>query len=227
MEDIIPLNAADDPFLTLTDDQLSPDSEALREAYIVRLMVEDLSRGMYSVGRIREKYLGEGKYKPYDWMTPEKLAELLQRATDKLVTNNPLDVRFEIVGYLSSNLGLLSSLYDMLDTSIETGKIRTSVEITRTLNQLKKERLEFIRDMGQKLAEQAQDPSKPSILPPGAVAVTDLLAEGAKILERTSVPDHITGVLASGDIAESERSRRAKRKVEEQQDAVHPTSVVL
>lgn len=217
-QDVVPLNHIDDPFLTLRDDELKPDNPALREAYLIRLLVEDLSRGLYSVGRIREKYLGDGNYHPYSWLTTEKLAELLEQAVNRMVNDNPIDVRYEIVGYLTSNLGLQETLYKMLDDSQNQGKTRTSVEITRILNQLKKERVDFMREIGLELAKQAKDPSIPSILPPGAIPVTDLLAQGDKILERTNVPDQYKGVLTSGDISPTGRNGTTAGTLEEEQD---------
>jgi hypothetical protein len=224
--DIQPLNDIDDPFIGVADKDLSPDSLELQCAYIVRLLVEDVSRGIYSAGRIREKYLGNDRYKPYPWLNAELLGELIKIAANRMVNDNPVDVRLEIAAYLSSNTKLQESLWEMLDEAKSTGKPRTSVEIIRTLNQMKGERLKFLREIGVEMSEQAKDPTKPSLLPPGAIPVTDLLSEGAKILERTTVPDNFAGVLTSGDIAQDGRSRSTAGDMEDEQDPIHPASAI-
>jgi hypothetical protein len=222
--DITPLNHIDDPFLSLADDELLANSAKLSEALLVRLLVEDLERGLYSIGRIREKYLGTETYKPYPWLTPTKLAELLAVATDRMVNDNPIDVRFEISGYLASNLGLQATLFEMLDN---TTSDRIKVEITRTINTLKKERLEFLRSIGHELAEQAADPSKVSMLPPGVLPVTDLLAQGESVNASTDTPNEYKGILTSGDIAGDERrGRSSTTELEDEQDTIHPASLL-
>lgn len=224
--DIDPLNDIDDPFVGVADRDLAPDSPELQCAYVVRLLVEDLTRGVYSMGRIREKYLGNERYRPYPWLDAKLLGELVKIAANRMVADNPVDVRLEIAAFLSSNTKLQESLWDMLDEAQNTGKPRTSVEIIRTLNQMKNERVKFLREIGMEMAEQAADPKKTGLFPPGATPITDLLSEGVDILARTNMPDNFKGILASGDLAEDGRSRAATRDVEGEQDTVHTASLV-
>jgi hypothetical protein len=225
-EAVIPLNAPDDPFIALTDEECRNNGLTLQRALVVRLLVEDLKRGLYSIGRLREKYLGSHNYKPYPWMTIEEFAILLETATQAMVCDNPIDPRFEIAGYLASNLMLQETIYEMLDDPANKAKPRTMVELIKVLNTLKKERLDFMRQFGIELAQQATDPTKPSLLPPGAVPVTDLLAEGAQVLERTTVPVEFAGILTSGDIASDGRSRSTERDLEDKQDTIHTASLI-
>ena len=223
-DDVVPINPTDDPFILLTDNEVQENGIRLQEALIVKMLVEDLSRGMYSIGRLREKFIGDFQYRPYPWLTPERFAVLLEMATLKIVGDNPIDTRFEIAGFLSSNLQLQQSLYDMLDSPDLTK--RMTLEIVKQLDALKRARVEFIERTGQRLIDAEADPSKPSLVPKGSLPVTDLLREGGLILERTNIPDGIAGVLESSDIAEVERGGSAKGNMEEEQDAVHTASYI-
>ena len=221
LKDVVPLNDIDDPFISLSDAQLMDKSRALDEELIVRLMAEDFERGLYSVGRVREKYLGNEQYKPYPWMDEEKLGELTARATDKMTNDNPLDVRFEISGFLASNMGLQSTLYKMMDRATSD---RLRNDIIRSIAALKDKRVEFIRTIAKELAEQDKDPAKQGMLPPGAIPVTDLLKQGAAINAHTDIPDEYDGILESGDLASERRDRATTRKVEREQDTIRSAS---
>lgn len=174
----------------LPDDLTTPEASAVvRRQEMIKELKDDISRGLYSNRHLRTKY---GKH-----FDADELRLIVDGLIQTIASENVIDIRMEIIGYLLSSDDFQDTLYRMMKQEAAAGRTRNVVEIIKLIKDLKNDRLQFIEEIGIPIAlyqegKKISDPQK--------VNLSALLEAGQRTLEHARLKDsgEYAGKLANG-----------------------------
>lgn len=146
---------ADDPFDDVNDIDLQHAHIAHKEHMLKDDIIKHMSRGNYNLRWLQDRFSDEMFDKGH-------IEKLVREVADELAAEDgTTDLRMEVASFLATNRELKRTLFDMLDGELSGGKPRTVVEIAKTIAQLDKERIDFMKWAGlAHVPSKNADPSK-------------------------------------------------------------------
>jgi len=113
---------------------------ALRVHHIEAQVVRSIRQGVYSRMALIDEHCD-------DLYTPDDLDKTIARAYEDLTTNEVIDPRIEVLGYLVSSADLQSTIYEMMESERCLGKTKNVIELMRLLKTFKDDRIKFLREL--------------------------------------------------------------------------------